>query len=67
MSDYYFLEHNKLLRFSVGIKANPIFKRECLPAFIENTQHFGMSGMNIVPITYLPQCLLIGKNDIESN
>lgn len=67
MSDYWFLEYNKLLRSSVWTKANPIFKRECLPPFIENTQHFGMSRINIVSITYLPQCLFIGKNDIESN
>lgn len=67
MSDYWFLEHNKLLRSSVWIKANPIFKRECLSAFIESTQHFGLSRINIVPITYLPQCLFKGTNDIESN
>lgn len=49
--------------------SNPVlFSKEIgLPAFIENTQHFGMSRINIVPTTYLPQCLFIGKNDIESN
>lgn len=67
MSDYCFLEHNKLLRSSIWIKDNRIFKRECLPAFIEKTQHFGMSRINMVSITYLPQCLFIWKNDIESN
>lgn len=68
MSDYCFLEYNKLLRSSVWIKANPIFKRECLPAFLKILNISECPELTLfLCLTYLPQWLSTGKNYIESN